>query len=295
LSARVTDRGPEFEVAAAAQVATYLDRGRDCDERARVAAVFIALAFFPPASQTTRPPAPPAAAAPEVEPEPPAAPATPIAPEPPRPTTTNTNTNTNTTPVPPFPDSLVAASGTLHSGPPQPLAPWWAALSAGLRLDAAPGAGIPDGPTYGGELWAAAGRGRYGLFASASALAETLSRRDAVDVRQRRFPLALGATAHHTSSGGWRAGVDLGVALAPFTLRGEGLIPSTPERRLDVGARAAVHLRLPLVAQRWAAAVALHADYFPRAYRVQVDPVGNIGASSELWIGASARIWYQLR
>lgn len=284
LSARVTDRGPEFEVAAAAQVATYLDQGRDCDERARVAAVFIALAFFPPASQVTLPPALPPTA-PRVEPLPPAgAPAAPEAPSPP-PTT------------PPSPSSALfgTASGPSYGRAPEGRDTWWVALSAGMRLDGAPGVGLPDGPTFGGELWATAGRGRFGLFASAAALADNVSRRATVRVHQRRFPLAIGATAQHTSHDGWRAGMDLGVAAAPFTLRGEDLLPSTPERRVDIGARAALHLRLPLFAHRWAAALAVHADYFPRVYVVQVDPVGRIGSSSELWIGASARVWYQLR
>ena len=49
---RVVDLGDRFEVAAAGQTGQYIDAARDCSERARVAAVFIALALNPPATPT---------------------------------------------------------------------------------------------------------------------------------------------------------------------------------------------------------------------------------------------------
>src|SRR6266498_3423098 len=62
---RVDDLGDRFELAAAGQTRQYLDTARDCSERARVAAVFIALALNPPAAPTTpRVEAGPPAAAP---------------------------------------------------------------------------------------------------------------------------------------------------------------------------------------------------------------------------------------
>ena len=51
-AARVHDLGDRFEVAAAGQTGQYVDAARDCAERARVAAVFIALALNPPAAPT---------------------------------------------------------------------------------------------------------------------------------------------------------------------------------------------------------------------------------------------------
>ena len=56
---RVTDLGDRFSVSAFGQAREYPDPGRDCDERARAAAVFIALALNPPIVPT--PPPPPAA------------------------------------------------------------------------------------------------------------------------------------------------------------------------------------------------------------------------------------------
>jgi hypothetical protein len=60
-SAEVVDLGASFLVAAAQQSQEYVDPRRNCDERARIAAVFIALALFPP--DAIVPAAPPALAA----------------------------------------------------------------------------------------------------------------------------------------------------------------------------------------------------------------------------------------
>ncbi|HEY8927223.1 MAG TPA: hypothetical protein VIU64_22725 [Polyangia bacterium] len=69
---RVIDLGDRYVVAAAGQSGLYSDPGRDCGERARVAAVFIALALNPPALAAASP-APVAAPPPEPLPRPVAA------------------------------------------------------------------------------------------------------------------------------------------------------------------------------------------------------------------------------
>jgi len=65
-AAAVTDRGDRFSVSAAGQTRELADPARDCDERARAAAVFIALALNPPLAPAPPPvrdvPAPPPAA-----------------------------------------------------------------------------------------------------------------------------------------------------------------------------------------------------------------------------------------
>jgi hypothetical protein len=52
------DLGDAFEVTASGQVQRYADAAHDCAERARVAAVFVALAMNPPALEPPRPPPP---------------------------------------------------------------------------------------------------------------------------------------------------------------------------------------------------------------------------------------------
>jgi hypothetical protein len=55
---RVADLGDAFEVTAGGQVQRYADAARDCIERARVAAVFVALAMNPLSLEAPRPPPP---------------------------------------------------------------------------------------------------------------------------------------------------------------------------------------------------------------------------------------------
>lgn len=284
-SARVNDRGTEFDLAAAAQVATYVDRKRDCHERARTAAVFIALALFPPEATIGQAPAATSSVPAATGPSPSSTVVAPARPP------VGTETPTGSDPAARLEAGVISDNSTMRP----PLDAWWLALSVGPRCEVAVGSGIPDAVACGGQIWAAAGRARYGVFASIGALAPVESRRQTIAIHEQRFPLAAGVTAQHRGASGWQAGLDLGLSTVPFTLSGEPLAPSTPARRLDVGARAALRLRFPPLVGSWTAALAMHADFFPRPYLVEVDPIGVIGASSRLWIGASAQIWYQLR
>ena len=67
---RLADLGDAFEVTVGRQVQRYADAARDCAERARVAAVFVALAMNPPSLEPPR--APPPLPPPAVQPPPPA-------------------------------------------------------------------------------------------------------------------------------------------------------------------------------------------------------------------------------
>jgi hypothetical protein len=224
-------------VDAAGQTGAFVDVGRDCTERARVAAVFIALALSPPA-----------------------------APERPAP------------PPPPAPPSAPRR---------------WFELAAEARLDGA-SVGAPAATTvaWGGEVRGAVGRGVLGIAATAGVLAPTDDAFGSVEVRQQRFPLSLSLTLGHELARGLGIAGDLGLAVVPFTLQGEGLSTVAPATRIDLGARLSVALRLPALAGRLAPVVGLHADLFPRPYRFSVDPLGDIGSSSGFWLGASLGLSY---
>jgi len=79
----------------------------------------------------------------------------------------------------------------------------------------------------------------------------------------------------------------LGAALVPLTLRGEGLEGGSQATRLDAGVRLAVELRIRAT-PRLAPFVDLHAEIFPRAYQLDVDPFGTVGSTGRLWVGVSA-------
>ena len=67
---RTVDLGDAFEVTTGGQVQRYADAARDCAERARVAAVFVALAMNPPSLEAPRPPPPSATEPPRPPPTP---------------------------------------------------------------------------------------------------------------------------------------------------------------------------------------------------------------------------------
>lgn len=255
-AARVVDQGDRFDVSAAGQRAQYSDPARDCGERARIAAVFIALALNPPVLA-------PAAAPPHVAP-------------------------------PPSAEVAAAPAPTVAS----PAAAWWWAVGAGARLDATTAGHQPSSTvvTPGAEVRAALGRGAVGLFAVAGALGPSRARFDALSVRQTRFPLSLGATARVGAPGTWQVTGDLGVALSLFSVRAQGLASASTETRLDVGARLAVGVRAPAVAGGHVVPfIELHSEFYPWPYTLEVEPLGDIGKTSRLWVGASAGAWFDLR
>jgi hypothetical protein len=93
-------------------------------------------------------------------------------------------------------------------------------------------------------------------------------------------------------AGGQMAG-DVGVALMMLRIRGEGLDTAGPALRFDAGVRIAASLRLPASWRGWAPVLALHGEYFPRAYQLDVDPLGTIGSLGHFSVGASAGVSYR--
>lgn len=267
---RVADLGDRFEVAAAGQAARYVDTVRDCGARARVAAVFIALALSPPSARLGEPPAPPV--------EPPA----PL-PEPPAPPREPERLPAMT------PDRPVEAP---PSGPPPPL---WVILSAGARLDGALAeASAPSDLTAGGELSAMVGRGAFGVAVSAAVLAPSTRTLQTVSVRQQRFPFSADIVLRHRLSPGFALTGQAGVALVLLTLRGENVKPSASSSRLDPGAHLSIVLRGPAFRQRLVPFVGFHAELFPRSYFLDVDPVGQVGVTNRFWWGATAGLSFDL-
>lgn len=244
LPPRVTDLGEHFEVVVAGQSGLYLDINRDCAERARIAAVFIALVLTTPTLQVAAPQS-----------------VLPVAPQSPS----------------------VAPSNR------------WTAVSIAARCDAtSPGSSpSPVGLACGGELDGSMGKGGYGAFLSASALTSTVTTLASVPVRVQRFPLALGVVAARNLRAGWRVGADAGAALELLRIQGQGLDTSEPALRFDAGARIGVSLRLPTAWRGWAPAVTVHGEYFPRAYQIDVAPLGTIGSLGRYSVGVAAGVSYR--
>jgi hypothetical protein len=75
---------------------------------------------------------------------------------------------------------------------------------------------------------------------------------------------------------------ELGPTLALLRVRGTGLGEISSVNRLDVGARAAVVVRLPT---RLAPFLALHAELGARRFDLTVRPSGKLGSAPRLWLG----------
>ncbi len=140
---------------------------------------------------------------------------------------------------------------------------------------------------------ASVGKGGYGAFLSASVLTSTVTTFASVPVRVQRFPLALGVVAARDLRAGWRIGADVGAALELLRIQGQGLDTWEPALRFDAGARLGVSLRLPTAWRGWAPAMTLHGEYFPRAYQIDVDPLGTIGSLGRYSVGVSAGVSYR--
>jgi hypothetical protein len=241
---RVSDLGDRFSVAAAGQVRQYADPARDCDERARAAAVFIALALNPPLA----PPGP--------------------------------------SPAPPPGATLQAAAAP----PSPPVSARWFDLGVAARADGGPGQAV--GAAFGAEIHAAAGWRWIGVAATAGVLAPGDGTYASVTVRQQRFPLSLALTARRDLSQRLAIAGAVGAALVPLTLRATALEGGPSQTRLDAGIRLAFELRFRAT-QRLAPFVDLHAEIFPRAYELQVGPVGTIGSTGRFWMGAAAGVSFE--
>jgi len=235
---RVSDQGDRFSVAAAGQVQQYADPGRDCDERARAAAVFIALALNPP-----------------------------LAPPGPAPTVRDA-------PAP----------------PPPPASARWLDLAVAARADGGPGQAV--GPAIGAEIHAAAGWRWLGVAATAGILAPSEGTYSSITVRQQRFPLSLALTARRDVSQRLAIAGAAGAALVPLTVRATAIDGGPSSTRLDAGIRLAFELRFRAT-PRLAPFVDLHAEFFPRAYELQVDPLGTIGSTGRFWLGVSAGVAFE--
>jgi hypothetical protein len=236
---RVSDLGDRFEVTALGQTRQYADVARDCDERARVAAVFITLTINPPMFAMPKPPPPP-------------------------------------------PPRIVAPPQPPPS--PAPVVPRWASVGVGARFDGGSPLGSMEIAT-GAELRGVWGRGSIGAVATVGVLAPTETKLTSVVVHEQRFPCSVGVIGRRALSR-FEGAISAGLALVPFTLHGDGLAMPQGGTRLDAGARLALELRL--LSSAWLSPFAdVHAEYFPRPYDVGVDPVGDIGSTGRLWVGAA--------
>ena len=253
----VVDLGETYRVAVKAEgtarARLFRDPGRDCEQRARFAAVFIVLTLLPP-ELAIRPP-PPA-------PPPPPPPSPELRPAPPVPA-----------PVP------VVAPGP---------APRRWRLEVTALLDGAPPAAASTAMlATGGEVRAARTLGPVALALGIGVEPRTSFSVGGLDGRATRLPMDLSLRLPRALGGVELAG-EVGLAVAPVHAEGLGTAQPASGTRLDVGARAGLALRFARPGARLAPFLGLHVVLFPWPYELTVKPAGGLGTTPVLWLGARA-------
>ena len=129
-----------------------------------------------------------------------------------------------------------------------------------------------------------------GVAASAGVLAPTESNRRRP--RQQRFPLSVALTARRGIGERFALSGAAGAALVPLTLRGEALDGGSRATRLDAGVRLALELRMRAT-RRLSPFLDAHVEVFPRAYQLDVAPLGTVASTGRLWVGASLGLLFE--
>jgi hypothetical protein len=236
---------------------SYTDRARDCDGRARFAAVFTVLTLMPPELGLE----------PIVEAEPKAEPAAKPSPPP--------------TPAP----------------PPAPPAPPELPPLVRLELSAlyAYAPAILDAPSlhsFGGELRVALGRGALSGTLSAAYMQRAQFELNGVQGDILRIPLSFGARLR-SELASWSLSGDLGLLLVAERVRATNLLSERSGTSLDVGVRAGIQIARP-IGPHFAPFIGAFAWLSPAPSEISALPQGVLGNLPYLWLGAAAGVSFGL-
>jgi hypothetical protein len=275
----VMDLGDAYRVGVGGRAKTYADPSRNCDQRARIAAAFIALAVTPEVAAPASTPAPdassaaaaPAAAAPR--PSPPPSPTSPVPPPLPVP---------SAAPVP-APQTPALAPGPVAG------VPMWGRLDARAALGDAPAPGIVG---EGVAIHGAFGWGGLGIgvdvrcaWMAATTLADLPSRPGGFSLE--RWPCGVGVTARLTRPDArLEVDVDAGLALGAVRIEGRDLFVTHASTRFEAGGRVGIDGVLHLGHGPFPIAPVVGADatYLATAYHLSVPPGPSATQTPRLWL-----------
>ena len=247
----VRDRGNRYLVSAKGNTREYDDPARDCEERARVAAVFVALILSPSSNERTPKPgadAPPDRAVVASRPAPGPSPA----------------------PSPSL--SSRAARG------------WWGMqLEAGALGAATPRAGNSQ-LTAGGELRLIVTADGWGLSLGGGVPAASTFHSGLVRVGETRYPADLSIRRLWTT--GWVAtALDLGALGAFCELQQADRPDARTTSHVELGLRAAATLAVE--GARFGLYIRAFSEFIPITRQIAVEPQGTVGRTSPFWVGAA--------
>ncbi|HEY3801294.1 MAG TPA: hypothetical protein VGL61_01755 [Kofleriaceae bacterium] len=219
--------------------------GGDCAERARKAAVFVALVLAPPTV--------------EVPPDPVAAPS-----------------------AAPGETSARAAVALPPVGPAAPSGPPWLQLDVAAAIETAP-RDANNLVAGGGELGVFIGGARVGAIATLSGLAPTDMQVGTTGAQLTRTPAAFGIRGR-ARSGRVGFAADAALTTALLTVRGLDPSYGAQSERFELGARVGARIEVwPW--SRIAVFAAARLDIVPDTYELALPGAGMVGATPGWWIG----------
>jgi hypothetical protein len=270
----VIDRGDSYVVDVGGRTKVYADGSRNCRERARVSAAFIALALAPETATASSPGSSSGSSSSSPPSEPPETPPSTAPTAPPPPTATSA-------PPPPSPKA---------TGPSAPPDPPWARFDVRAAFEDAPELGATGG---GGMVRASFGWKAIGghvlcewLGSSATPLKSHAGR-----VSFERWPCAIGPTARVMADHRrLEATFDLGFELGALRAEGHDLASNTANTALEIGARAAADLVFHLGpdALGFAPVVGAEAEVLPTPYHLSVSGAGRVADTPRAWVTFTA-------
>jgi hypothetical protein len=256
------DLGESYRVTVSKDGATvkkrYSDPARDCEGRARFAAVFAVLTLMPPELGLAALPQ----AEPEAEPKPTAPPAAP----------------------PPLGPTL---ESTMPARPPLV----HIELSA-LYAYAPPILEAPSLHTFGAELRVAVGRGAISGTLSLAYTQRAQFDLASVQGEITRLPLSVGARLR-TDFSAWSLAAELGLLLVPERVRATNLLSEHTASALDVGVRAGVQLERK-IGPHFAPFVGAFVWLSPAPSEISALPEGVLGNLPYLWLGGAVGVSFGL-
>ncbi|HET7540997.1 MAG TPA: hypothetical protein VFK05_14035 [Polyangiaceae bacterium] len=238
----------------------YSDPARECDGRARFAAVFTVLTLMPPEL----------GAEPVVESKPEPAPPLAKAPTAPEPTAAAPPTPPHAAVLPPFVQLELSA---LYAYAP-------AILEA------------PTIHSFGGELRLALGRGALAGTLSVGYTARAKFELDGVQGELSRIPLSAGVRLRRDFEA-WSLSADLGLLLVAERVRASNLLTTEPHASASFGLRAGVQLARQF-GPHFAPFLGTFVCFAPSPSELSALPQGVLGNLPYLWLGGAAGVSFGL-
>ncbi|HYP99511.1 MAG TPA: hypothetical protein VER96_12645 [Polyangiaceae bacterium] len=237
---------------------SYSDPARECDGRARFAAVFTVLTLMPPEL----------GAEPVVEPEP-----KPEPPKPPPPVEAKREAPPAKVPEPQLPPLLHIELSALYANAP----------------------GILEAPnmhSFGGELRLAIGRGVLAGTISTAYMSRAKFELDGVHGELSRIPLSLGARLR-ADFDSWSLAGDLGLSLAVERVHATNLHIASTQSAANFGLNANLHIARQF-GPHFAPFVGAFVWFTPAPSEMSALPQGAIGNLPYFWLGGAAGVSFGL-